>query len=45
LTAVDAIVMVLDVAKGIEAQPLKLFEVCRSLGLPRLTFLNKFDRP
>jgi peptide chain release factor 3 len=45
LTAVDAVVMVLDVAKGIEAQILKLFEVCRSLGLPRLTFLNKFDQP
>jgi len=45
LTAVDAVVMVLDVAKGIEAQTLKLFEVCRSLGLPMLTFLNKFDRP
>ncbi|WP_298211295.1 peptide chain release factor 3 [Ferrimicrobium sp.] len=45
LTAVDAVVMVLDVAKGVEAQTLKLFEVCRSLGLPMLTFLNKLDRP
>ncbi|MEX6430691.1 MAG: peptide chain release factor 3 [Ferrimicrobium sp.] len=45
LTAVDAVVMVLDTAKGIETQTLKLFEVCRSLGLPMLTYLNKFDRP
>ncbi|KJE77443.1 peptide chain release factor 3 [Ferrimicrobium acidiphilum] len=45
LTAVDAVVMVLDVAKGVEAQTLKLFEVCRSLGLPMITFLNKLDRP
>lgn len=45
LAAVDAAVMVLDVAKGIEAQTLKLFEVCRSRRLPVLTFLNKCDRP
>jgi peptide chain release factor 3 len=45
LAAVDAAVMVLDVAKGIEAQTLKLFEVCRSRRLPILTFLNKCDRP
>jgi peptide chain release factor 3 len=45
LSAVDAVVMVLDSAKGIEAQTLKLFEVCRSRDLPVLTFLNKFDRP
>ena len=45
LAAVDAVVMVLDSAKGIEPQTLKLFEVCRSRGLPVLTFLNKFDRP
>jgi peptide chain release factor 3 len=45
LAAVDAVVMVLDAAKGIEPQTLKLFEVCRSRNLPVLTFLNKFDRP
>src|SRR6188508_591838 len=45
LSAVDAVVMVLDSAKGIEPQTLKLFEVCRSRNLPVLTFLNKFDRP
>ena len=45
LAAVDAVVMVLDTAKGIEAQTLKLFQVCRSRRLPVLTFLNKFDRP
>ena len=45
LAAVDAVVMVLDAAKGIEAQTLKLFEVCRSRELPVLTFLNKYDRP
>ena len=45
LAAVDAAVMVLDAAKGIEPQTLKLFEVCRSRNLPVLTFLNKCDRP
>ena len=45
LAAADAAVMVLDVAKGIEEQTLKLFEVCRARNLPILTFLNKFDRP
>ncbi len=45
LAAADAAVMVLDVAKGIEAQTLKLFEVCRARKLPILTFLNKYDRP
>ena len=45
LAAVDAVVMVLDTAKGIEAQTLKLFQVCRSRNLPVMTFLNKFDRP
>jgi peptide chain release factor 3 len=37
--------MVLDSAKGIEPQTLKLFEVCRSRSLPVITFLNKYDRP
>ncbi|MFZ4517423.1 MAG: peptide chain release factor 3 [Microthrixaceae bacterium] len=45
LTACDAAVMVLDAAKGIEPQTLKLFEVCRDRGLPLLTFVNKWDRP
>ena len=45
LTACDAAVMVLDAAKGIEPQTLKLFEVCRDRGLPILTFVNKWDRP
>jgi peptide chain release factor 3 len=37
--------MVLDAAKGIEDQTLKLFEVCRSRGIPIITFINKCDRP
>jgi peptide chain release factor 3 len=45
LAAVDAAVMVLDSARGIEAQTLKLFEVCRARNVPLLTFLNKWDRP
>ncbi len=45
LAAADAAVMILDVAKGVEAQTLKLFEVCRARSLPVLTFLNKYDRP
>lgn len=45
LSAVDAVVMVLDAAKGIEPQTLKLFEVCKSRELPVITFLNKLDRP
>src|SRR4051794_7220719 len=45
LAAADAAIMVLDAAKGIEPQTLKLFEVCRDRGLPLLTFLNKYDRP
>ena len=45
LAAVDAVVMVLDAAKGIEAQTLKLFQVCRARNLPVITFLNKYDRP
>jgi peptide chain release factor 3 len=45
LSAVDAVVMVLDSAKGIEPQTLKLFEVCRSREVPVITFLNKLDRP
>src|SRR5687768_9794490 len=45
LLAVDSVVMVLDAAKGIEAQTLKLFEVCRTRRLPVLTFINKLDQP
>ena len=45
LSAVDSVVMVLDSAKGIEPQTLKLFEVCRDRWLPVITFLNKYDRP
>ena len=44
LTAVDSAVMVLDSAKGIEAQTKKLFEVCRLRNIPILTFINKLDR-
>lgn len=44
LTAVDSAVMVLDSAKGIEAQTKKLFEVCRLRDVPILTFINKLDR-
>ncbi len=43
--AVDSVVMVLDSAKGIEPQTLKLFAVCRTRGLPILTFINKLDHP
>src|SRR5215213_4836909 len=45
LLAVDSVVMVLDAAKGVEPQTLKLFDVCRSRGLPVLTFINKLDQP
>jgi peptide chain release factor 3 len=45
LLAVDSVVMVLDAAKGVEPQTMKLFEVCRSHGLPVLTFVNKLDQP
>ena len=45
LTAVDAVVMVIDAAKGIESQTRKLFEICRRRGVPIFTFMNKLDRP
>lgn len=45
LAAADAAVMVLDAAKGIEPQTLKLFEVCKARQMPLLTFINKWDRP
>ena len=44
LTAVDSAIMVIDAAKGIEAQTLKLFEVCRLRDVPIVTFVNKLDR-
>lgn len=44
LTAVDSAIMVLDAAKGIEPQTLKLFEVCRLRNIPIITFINKMDR-
>ena len=44
LTAVDAAVMVIDAAKGIEARTRKLFEICRLREIPILTFINKMDR-
>lgn len=45
LTAADCAVMVLDAAKGVEEQTVKLFEVCRRRGIPVFTFINKMDRP
>ncbi|HOA75832.1 MAG TPA: peptide chain release factor 3 [Phycisphaerae bacterium] len=45
LTAVDAVVMVIDAGKGIESQTQKLFEICRRRGIPIFTFMNKVDRP
>ena len=44
LTAVDSAVMVIDAARGIEAQTRKLFEVCRLRSVPIITFINKVDR-
>jgi peptide chain release factor 3 len=44
ITAVDAAIMVIDGAKGVESQTQKLFEVCRLRDLPILTFCNKMDR-
>jgi peptide chain release factor 3 len=44
LTAADAAIMVLDAARGIEPQTLKLFEVCRLRDIPIITFINKMDR-
>ena len=44
LTAVDSAVMVIDAAKGVEPQTLKLFAVCRDRGVPIITFVNKLDQ-
>ncbi len=45
LAAADAAVMLIDSAKGVEAQTKKLFQVCRRRGIPIFTFVNKLDRP
>src|SRR4051812_23799629 len=45
LAAVDSAVMLVDAAKGMEPQTLKLFQVCRHRGIPVLTVINKWDRP
>ncbi len=44
LTAADSAVMLIDAARGIEAQTLKLFQVCRQRQIPIFTFINKWDR-
>ncbi len=44
LMAADAAVMVIDCAKGVEAQTKKLFQVCKMRGIPIFTFINKMDR-
>src|SRR5665811_182217 len=44
LTPVDAALMVIDAANGVEAQTLRLLEVCRARNTPILTFINKMDR-
>src|ERR1700682_760364 len=44
LTAVDAALMVIDAAKGVEAQTIKLLNVCRMRSTPIITFVNKLDR-
>ncbi|MFM8456363.1 MAG: GTP-binding protein, partial [Ignavibacteria bacterium] len=45
LMAVDCAIMLLDAAKGVEEQTVKLFKVCRDRGIPIITFINKMDRP
>ena len=45
LAAADAAVMLLDAARGVEPQTMRLFEVARARGIPLLTFVNKYDRP
>ena len=44
LMAADSAVMVIDAAKGVEAQTKKLFKVCTMRGIPIFTFINKMDR-
>lgn len=45
LTAVDGALMLIDAAKGLEPQTLKLFRVCKSRNIPIITVVNKWDRP
>ena len=45
LAAADCAVMLVDHAKGVEPQTIKLFDVCRMRGIPIVTFVNKLDRP
>jgi peptide chain release factor 3 len=45
LMATDAAIMLLDCAKGVEAQTKKLFRVCKLRKMPIFTFVNKMDRP
>jgi peptide chain release factor 3 len=45
LTAVDSVIVVIDVAKGVEPQTEKLVEVCKMRATPMLIFINKIDRP
>ncbi|MFW5753342.1 MAG: peptide chain release factor 3 [Marinilabiliaceae bacterium] len=45
LTAVDSVIIVIDAAKGVEAQTRKLMEVCRMRNTPVIVFVNKMDRP
>ncbi|MDX2376594.1 peptide chain release factor 3 [Microbacterium sp. LRZ72] len=45
LAAVDAAVMLIDAAKGMEAQTVKLFDVCADRGIPIVAMINKWDRP
>ena len=44
LTAVDSVIVVIDVAKGVEEQTEKLVEVCRMRAIPMIVFINKLDR-
>ncbi|MGB5428673.1 peptide chain release factor 3, partial [Eudoraea sp.] len=44
LTAVDSVIVVIDVAKGVEEQTKKLVEVCRMRNIPMIVFINKLDR-
>ena len=44
LMAADSAVMLIDAAKGVEAQTIKLFKVCSERGIPIFTFINKLDR-
>ena len=44
LTAVDSVIVVVDVAKGVEEQTVKLVEVCRMRNIPIIIFINKLDR-